>query len=35
MIEDISNENQRDLEGDDESEYDLHDDYSEITQESH
>ena len=35
MIEDICNENQRDIEDSDESEYDLRDDFSEITQESH
>jgi len=35
MIEDISNDNQRDIGDSDESEYDLPDDFSEITQESH
>jgi len=35
MIEDVRNDSQRDIEGGDESEYDLSDDLSEITQESH
>jgi len=34
MIEDISNDDQRDIDDSDESEYDLRDDFSEITQES-